>query len=269
MNRERTDEISNEIWTLLEDGNSEEAASRALAALNEDDEEPEFHYLLGLSLLDLDEVDAAGTEFARAVELDPEWADAHTGLGWSRFRSCSFEDASDAVAKALELDSEIADAHQLRGLLAERRGDEAEARAAFAEAQRLEPERFPEPSAMKEGEFLEIAQQAVAELDPEILAVLEETSLFIQDVPSDELLDNSDPPLDPQLLGLFVGRSLLEKSYEDSGALPNTMYLFQKNLERACESREELEEEIRITVLHEIGHHLGWDESELEARGLA
>jgi predicted Zn-dependent protease with MMP-like domain len=47
------------------------------------------------------------------------------------------------------------------------------------------------------------------------------------------------------------------------------MYLFQKNLERAAASREELEEEIRITVLHEIGHHLGWDEEELEARGLA
>jgi predicted Zn-dependent protease with MMP-like domain len=47
------------------------------------------------------------------------------------------------------------------------------------------------------------------------------------------------------------------------------MYLFQRNLERGASTRGELEEEIRITVLHEIGHHLGWGEEELEARGLA
>jgi predicted Zn-dependent protease with MMP-like domain len=46
------------------------------------------------------------------------------------------------------------------------------------------------------------------------------------------------------------------------------MYLFHRNLERAATTREELEEEIRITVLHEIGHHLGWDEKDLEERGL-
>ena len=71
------------------------------------------------------------------------------------------------------------------------------------------------------------------------------------------------------LLGLFVGRSLMDQSVQDSGALPNTLYLFQNNLERVASSREDLEEEIRITVLHEIGHHLGWDEDELAERGLA
>jgi predicted Zn-dependent protease with MMP-like domain len=122
---------------------------------------------------------------------------------------------------------------------------------------------------MDEEEFLEVAREAVRELDEQNLEVLEETSFFVQNVPARDLLVESEPPLDPQLLGLFVGRSLLEQSVHDSGALPNAMYLFQRNLERGASTRGELEEEIRITVLHEIGHHLGWGEEELEARGLA
>ena len=59
MNQERTDELTQEIWSLLEEGETEKAVSRAMSALNEDDSQPEFHYLLGISLLDLGEVDAA------------------------------------------------------------------------------------------------------------------------------------------------------------------------------------------------------------------
>jgi predicted Zn-dependent protease with MMP-like domain len=93
--------------------------------------------------------------------------------------------------------------------------------------------------------------------------------MFIQPFPSEELLRDDDPPLDPQILGLFLGRNLLEQSVQDSGTLPNSIYLFQRNIERTATSREELEEEIRITVLHEIAHHFGWDEAELEERGFA
>ena len=82
-------------------------------------------------------------------------------------------------------------------------------------------------------------------------------------------MTSEEDPLDPQLLGLFIGRSLLEQSVQDSGSLPNTLYLFQNNLERAATSRSELEHEIRVTVLHEIGHHLGWNEEDLAERGLA
>ncbi|HMB70411.1 MAG TPA: metallopeptidase family protein, partial [bacterium] len=179
------------------------------------------------------------------------------------------DDAADALDQALDLDAELAEGQQLRGLLAERRNDEAAALAAFAEARRLEPERFPEPYEMDEDEFLDVAQQVVGELDDGLRELLEETAIFVQAVPTEELLRGSDPPMDPQLLGLFLGRSLLEHSVQDSGTLPNTIYLFQRNLERVAGNREDLEREIRITVLHEIGHHLGWDEEELEARGLA
>lgn len=265
----RLDEIWNEIWSLLENGRSDAAASTVLQLLNEEGDAAELRYLLGVALMDLDEVDAAIPELESATSQDPGWPEAHAALAWAVFRACRFEDAQEAVDTAAQLDPEMAEAHHLQGLLAERAGDEDAAEESFAEARRRDEERYPEPIRMSEEEFLDVARAAVRELDERILEVLEETSFFVQDVPARDLLVESDPPLDPQLLGLFVGRNLLEQSVQDSGVLPSTMYLFQRNLERASASRAELEEEIRITVLHEIGHHLGWDEEELEARGLA
>jgi predicted Zn-dependent protease with MMP-like domain len=257
-----------EIWDLLEEGRADQAASSALKGLSELGEIPEMRFLLGIALLEMDEVHASATELEKAVDLDPSWAQGHEALAWARFRSCDFDGAADEVAAALELDPSLADSHHLQGLIAERKGDDQAAEESFAEARRLDPERYPEPVDMDEDEFLEIAQEAVADLDEEIRDVLEETAFFVQPFPSDELLAGADPPLDPQTLGLFHGRNLLDQSVHDSGSLPNTMYLFHRNLERAATTREELEEEIRITVLHEIGHHLGWDEKDLEERGL-
>jgi len=265
----RLEETWNEIWGLLERGESEAAAAAALRALNEQAELPEYRYLLAVALMDLDEPDGAIPELERATVDAEDWPEAHLALAWSYFRVTRFDDAADALDQALDLDAELAEGQQLRGLLAERRNDEAAALAAFAEARRLEPERFPEPYEMDEDEFLDVAQQVVGELDDGLRELLEETAIFVQAVPTEELLRGSDPPMDPQLLGLFLGRSLLEHSVQDSGTLPNTIYLFQRNLERVAGNREDLEREIRITVLHEIGHHLGWDEEELEARGLA
>ncbi|MGH2570782.1 MAG: metallopeptidase family protein [bacterium] len=269
MDEARLEEIWNEVCTLLEDGSSDVAASTVLRILNEEGDAPELRYLLGISLMDLDEVDAAIPELESAAAQDPDWPDARLALAWSYFRACRFDDAREAVDAALELDGDLAEAHHVRGLLAEQDGDHVAAERSFGKARRLDPKRYPKPIRMHEKQFLEIARDAVRELDAPIQKVLEETSFFVQDVPARDLLVESDPPLDPQLLGLFVGRSLLDRSVGESGLLPNTMYLFQKNLERAAASRDELEEEIRITVLHEIGHHLGWDEEELEARGLA
>lgn len=269
MDETRIDELWDEIWALLEEGRSDAAVTRALKALNEEGDEPELRYLLGVALLDADEPEAAASELETATDAGSDWPEAHSALAWAYYRACRFEDAADAVEAALELDAKSADAHHLRGLLAERMGNDAVARRELAMSTRLDPERYPKPVEMREEEFLAVAKAVVAELDPEIRRVLDGAALFVQPFPAEDLLRDSDPPLDPQILGLFTGQSLVERSVGDSGAMPNTIYLFQRNLERSAATREELEEEIRVTVLHEIGHHLGWDEDELEERGLA
>ena len=75
------------------------------------------------------------------------------------------------------------------------------------------------------------------------------------------------PQITPEVLGLFVGSTVGEKVFAPSG-YPNVVLLFQRNLERAGRSRSEVSKEIKITLLHEYGHYLGFDEEELEHLGL-
>jgi predicted Zn-dependent protease with MMP-like domain len=83
------------------------------------------------------------------------------------------------------------------------------------------------------------------------------------------MIDRADPSeTPPDVLGLFVGSSELEISDGESARLPRRIFLFQRNLERFAHSRQELVEEIRVTLFHEIGHMLGFDEAGVEAMGL-
>jgi predicted Zn-dependent protease with MMP-like domain len=72
----------------------------------------------------------------------------------------------------------------------------------------------------------------------------------------------------PEVLGLFVGTSVGQKLSSLPG-YGDVVLLFQRNLEGAGTTREEVAEEIRITLLHEYGHYLGFDEDEIEGLGLA
>ncbi len=73
---------------------------------------------------------------------------------------------------------------------------------------------------------------------------------------------------EPDLLGLFVGRPY-NAGAGDPEPLPPQILLFLENLWDYAEGDPEVfREEVRITYLHELGHYLGWDESDLAERGL-
>jgi predicted Zn-dependent protease with MMP-like domain len=76
------------------------------------------------------------------------------------------------------------------------------------------------------------------------------------------------PHISPEILGLFVGTPIGEKGSGGSG-YPDVVLLFQRNLERAGHTRAEVAKEIRITLLHEYGHYLGFEEEDMERLGLA
>ncbi|MEQ1507331.1 MAG: metallopeptidase family protein, partial [Myxococcota bacterium] len=99
---------------------------------------------------------------------------------------------------------------------------------------------------------------------------LEQVVFVVEEIPSEELCREFDPPAFPgELLGFFSGAALSDKASDDPWAqLPSTIVLFRRNLERIARDRAHLIEELRITVLHEVGHFLGLDEDDLEARGL-
>jgi predicted Zn-dependent protease with MMP-like domain len=81
-------------------------------------------------------------------------------------------------------------------------------------------------------------------------------------------LHEQRPPLDPELLGLFVGVAIDGHSYLSTGGeLPPRIYLFKRNLERTVTRSEDLTEQIRVTLYHELGHFLGMDEDDLDDAG--
>ncbi len=92
---------------------------------------------------------------------------------------------------------------------------------------------------------------------------------MVQDLPAVAMLTEDQPPLTPDLLGLFVGLHLFTETSGGPPQVPGSIHLFRRNLLRACADREELAREVRITVQHEVGHLLGLDEDELEDWGLA
>ncbi len=73
----------------------------------------------------------------------------------------------------------------------------------------------------------------------------------------------------PDLLGLFVGPQVGDSDETRAGALPPTIILFQRNLERAAQDRDELFDEIRVTLYHELAHALGFEEDDVADMGLA
>ena len=78
------------------------------------------------------------------------------------------------------------------------------------------------------------------------------------------VLIEDEPPEDmPDTLGLYEGVPLIERTLDDA-CLPDRITLFQRSIERACRTENEIEDEVRITILHEVGHYFGLEEEQLE-----
>ncbi len=122
---------------------------------------------------------------------------------------------------------------------------------------------------MSRSEFEGEVARALEELPEEFREALAEVTVLVEDVPPEEILGEGEDKLDPDLLGLFVGRALTERSFSGPGGeLPPRILLFQRNIENAVADREELRREIVVTLRHELGHFLGHDEEGLEGMGL-
>ncbi len=206
---------------------------------------------------------------ARAVRAAPDEAALRLEQGMALFELCRFDEAGAALAEA---EARAPDdgwvSHQL-GLLAERRGDEEEARRRFARARKLDPDRFPRPPSLSHAAFEAAVEDALAALPEGVRRYLSNVAISVEELPSDEDLRGSDPPLSPGILGLFRGAPYGEKvSMDPWSHLPSAIVLYQRNLERAVRTRPELVEQIGITLVHEVGHFLGLSEEELYQRGL-
>ena len=104
--------------------------------------------------------------------------------------------------------------------------------------------------------FDDHVKAALDSLPPHLAAALDNVAVVVED----------EHPDDPDLFGLYEGIPLPERG-DMAGALPDRITIFRLPLEDEFGDPGELEREIRITVLHELGHYFGLDEDRLTELG--
>jgi len=181
------------------------------------------------------------------------------------FEQGNYRKALADLDKALRLAPDDPDSHYRRGLTLEKLGRDEEAREGFAQAARLDADHYPPPMEIPPEEFERVAEEALDSLEPPVREFLHNVPVLVEDFPSRRVV--SEDNVSPQILGLFVGTPHEEKTSISQATVPDQILLFRKNLEKVATTREELLEEIRKTVLHEVGHYLGFEECDLAELG--
>ncbi len=167
--------------------------------------------------------------------------------------------------RALRLAPDDPDTHSRRGLVLEKLARHTEAREALAKAAEIEPRHYPLPLEMPPEAFDAVVERSIENLPPALREFLRNVPVLVEDFPSRRVV--SEDNVSPQILGLFVGTPHQEKTSISVATTPDQILLFKKNLEKVATSEEELTEEIRKTVLHEVGHYLGFGEEDLAELG--
>jgi predicted Zn-dependent protease with MMP-like domain len=103
-------------------------------------------------------------------------------------------------------------------------------------------------------DFDDHVRAAMDDLPPELASALANVAVVVEDEHPDE----------PELFGWYDG---LGPGLDHAGALPDQIVIYRRPLEEAFPNPDELERQIRITVLHEIGHFFGLDEDRIDELG--
>jgi len=109
-------------------------------------------------------------------------------------------------------------------------------------------------------EFEDLVSEALDGIPAELSALMRNVAVFVED---------EAPEDDPELFGLYEGVPLTERGDWYSGVLPDRILIFRLPTLRACDSHEQVVEEVRITVVHEVAHHFGIDDERLHELGYA
>jgi len=124
-------------------------------------------------------------------------------------------------------------------------------------------------------EFDAMLERVIAALPDRVRALLDEVPVVVDDLPSREVLEEFGMTADEadELCGLHTGRAFTERSVEHDAELPSEIQLYREGIVAQAGgwdgggAKARIEEEIRITLLHEIGHQFGLDEDDLERLG--
>ena len=225
--------------------------------------------LEGQALNDLGRGDEALARIDSALRLAPARGDALHEKGVALFDLSRFPEAKASLARAIAIQPDDAFTHQMMGLTLEQLGDIAGADKSLERAIALAPTELARPVLVTVPEFQKEIDAVVAALPADRRARVRAIRIEIADLPDKADLAAVSPPFPPTILGLYrgpVGRGPHVAQAADGE--PPSIVLYRKNLARAVKTRAELSEQIRDTLLHEIGHLEGLDEDDLRRRGM-
>jgi Flp pilus assembly protein TadD/predicted Zn-dependent protease with MMP-like domain len=221
------------------------------------------------ALNDLGRSDEALARVAAALRIAPGRGDALHEKGVALFDLSRFADARTVLQKALGIQPDDAYTHQMLGLTLEQLGDAKGAETELTRALELAPSELSRPVLISVAEFQKEIDAVVATLPAERKTRVKTIKIEIADLPDPVDLAAVTPPFPPTILGLYRGPvGHAAELPPQPGDEPVSIVLYRKNLARAVKSRTELSEQIRDTLLHEIGHLEGLDEDDLRRRGM-
>ncbi len=115
--------------------------------------------------------------------------------------------------------------------------------------------------------FKALVVRAMETIPEMIRAQMDNVDVVVEQRPTKAQRASLDLAPDELLFGLYEGTPLTQRGIITEALLPDKITIFQGPLEDACATEEEMAEEIRKTVVHEIAHHFGIDEGKLAELG--
>jgi predicted Zn-dependent protease with MMP-like domain len=128
--------------------------------------------------------------------------------------------------------------------------------------------RSARPFPTRHSRFERLVERALREIPMPFAAALDEVAVVIEDEPSPTQRRENDLGPDDMLYGLYEGTPRTEWG-ADWATAPNKITLFRLPLEDDFPDPDDLADEVRLTVIHELAHHLGIDDARLDELGLA
>ncbi|MGA8832871.1 MAG: metallopeptidase family protein [Desulfomonilaceae bacterium] len=116
---------------------------------------------------------------------------------------------------------------------------------------------------MNEILFQEKALEALEQIPANFLEHLENVEIIVEDFANPDILRSLNIDSKWHLLGLYVGHPLTERSFFQTTLLPDRIYLFRLPILQSYEGKMNIVEAIREVIVHEIGHHFGFNDDEL------
>lgn len=115
--------------------------------------------------------------------------------------------------------------------------------------------------------FEKLVAQAVEELPPRFLARLQNVDVVVESAPTEEELRQAGVEPGGTLLGLYQGIPQTQRGTWYGSVLPDRIVIYQHPIESIAGTRLEIRRQVRVTIMHEIGHHFGLHEGELADAG--